>query len=287
MKAALIFGFGLSLAGAAAAYIPDYHMIMSRTAENHGRGIYQIEQDVVFRGDPDPLVVHETWWVASEHTMRMKFEGRGSLKGLIQGSMIYDINQRHWREEGGNLKTARLTDDWVEPFFHFRFSKNIKPRLVAMKIAPPESLRERGVSVKDGTEFSYLPQNFIRLARTGGTVNYAIGTPTPPDDSSGQPGLWIEQDQFVVQKLRLPSQALIKSDQYTRFGENFWLPKVRTFSWGPNSVAVHVASVKGAGKLSGVNDLFKISSLDEKKNPAVIVRWPDQDVIREFYQRFR
>ena len=137
---------------AASAYIPDYHMIMSRTAETHGRGLYQIEQDVVFRGDPDPLVVHETWWISSENSMRVTFEGRGSLKGVVQGSFVYDGNQKHWRDESGNLKSARTTDDWFEPLFHFRFSKNIKPRLVALKIAPAESLRERQAQITNSKE---------------------------------------------------------------------------------------------------------------------------------------
>lgn len=261
-------------------------MIMSRTAENHGRGVYQIEQDLIFRGDPDPLVVHETWWVAGEYSMRVNFEGRGSLKGLINGTMIYDATHRHWLDEGGSLKSTRLSDDWSEPFFHFRFSKNIKPRLVALKIAPPESLKDRSVHVSGGVDFTYIPQSFIRLARTGGTISYAIGSPSPVDDSSGSPGMWIEQDQFVIQKIRLPSQVLIKADDFFRQGENFWFPKLRTISWGPNSVQAAVGSVRGMGKTGGA-ELLKISSLDAKKNKGLIVRWPEQDVIREFYQRFR
>ncbi len=282
---ALIFLLLAIFSASAWAYIPDYHMIMSRTADNHGRGIYQIEQDVVFRGDPDPLVVHETWWIAGENAMRVTFEGRGSLKGLIQGAITYDSDEKQWREEGGTAKSARLTDDWTEPFFHFRYSKNIKPKLVAMKIAPPESLKSRGVSVKDGTEFSYGQQNFIRLARSGGAISYAIGGLSSPEDASSTPGIWIEQDQFVVQKVRLPSTALVKAEQYNRYSEDFWLPKTRTIAWGPNSVQIHVGTVKSLKK-SG-SEMLKVSSADVQKNSNLIVRWPDQEVIREFYTRFR
>lgn len=285
MKTLIILLFSLTAASAMA--IPDYHMIMSRTADNHGRGIYQIEQDVVFRGDPDALVVHETWWIGGENSMRVNFEGRGSLKGLVQGAIVYDENQKHWREEGGTLKTARLTDDWFEPFWHFRFSKNIKARLVSLRIAPPESLKPRGVSVKDGIEFTYAPQSFMRLARAGGTISYAIGTPSDAEGATGAPGLWIEQDQFVVQKIRLPTMVLIRGEQFNKYSDDFWLPRTRTVAWGANSVQMHVGNVRSLKKAGSAAEMLLIKSIDAQKNPGVIVRWPEQDLIREFYQRFR
>ena len=280
----------LLLSTSAHAYLPDYHMILSRTAETHGRGPYQIEQDVVFRGDPDPLVVHETWWISGENAMRVSFEGRGSLKGLIQVSIVYDGQQRYWRDEKGNLKSSKLSEDWFEPFFHFRFSKNIKPRLVALKIAPAESLRERTTQItqsKDtGPEYKYLPQNFLRLARSGGTVNYAVGNPTPPGETNASPGLWIEQDQFVVRKIRLPTQALITTEDYTRHSENLWLPRTRNLSWGPNSIQMHVSSVQSLKKQPKALEQLKVSSLDPKKL-ELQVHLPQNEMIREFYLRFR
>ncbi|MGE0763958.1 MAG: hypothetical protein AB7N80_11820 [Bdellovibrionales bacterium] len=283
--------FLLLIGPVAQAHLPDYHMIMSRTAETHGRGLYQIEQDVVFRGDPDPLVVHETWWISGEYAMRVTFEGRGSLKGQAQGAFIYDNSQRHWRDENGALKTARLGEDWLEPLFHFRFSKNIKPRLVALQIAPAESLRDRHVQVtpnkETGPEYKYTPQSFMRLARTGGTVSYAIGTPTPPDESSSMPGIWIEQDQFVVRKIRTPSQALVTAEDYTRHPENLWLPRSRNLSWGTHSVQIHVGTVRPLGRQPRAAEVLKTSSLDAQKNPTLMLRLPEIDSIREFYQRFR
>ncbi len=272
----------------ARAYIPDYHMIISKTADHHGRGIYLIEQDVVFRGDPDPLVVRETWYVSGENLMRVNIEGRGGLKGLIQGSIIFETNQKVWRDETGSLRSLRLNEDWAEPFFHFRYSKNMKPKLVALKIAPQDSLRDRNpiVSGPERLDYSYPSQDFLRLSRTGGTINYAIGTPTPPDSSSALPGLWIEQDQFVVRKIRLPTQSLIEAADYSRHPEGLWLPRARTYSFGANSVQIFVSSVKWLGRnLKG--DQLKTSSLDAQKSAEVVLKIPEQPIIREFYQRFR
>jgi len=283
---ALTLTFGLS--ESVYAYIPDYHMIMSKTADRHGRGVYLIEQDVVFRGDPDPLVVRETWYISGESAMRVNIEGRGGLKGLIQGAVIFEANQKTWRDEAGALKSSKLNEDWTEPFFHFRYSKNFKPKLVALKIAPSESLRERNpiVSGAERLDYTYPKQDFLRLSRTGGTVNYAIGTPTPPDDTNAQPGLWIEQDQFVIRKIRLPTQSLIEAGDYARHSEGLWLPRSRTYHFGANSVQVFVSSVKWLGR-SLSSDLLRTSSLDPQKNGAVLVKWPEHAVVKEFYQRFR
>lgn len=276
----------LFLGGQSHAYLPDYHLIMSRTAENHGRGGYLIEQDLVFRGDPDPLVVKESWILTGENSLRVTFEGKGRLQGQIQGTFVYDHNTRRWIEDGGAVRSSQLGPDWVEPFFHFRYSKNIKPKLVALKIAPAESLRDRTSKVEDN-KWVYAPQTFMRLSRTGGTVNYAIGVPTAPDASESHPGLWIEQDQFVIRKLRLPSQALIKADEYTMHSSNLWLPKVRSYSWGGESVQVYISNVRSLGTKGKYLDWLKPSSLEKEKSSARAVKVPEIGAIKEFYSRFR
>lgn len=272
------------------AYIPDYHMIMSRLAETHGRGTYSIEQDVIFNGDPDPLVIHETWIVSSENSLRLTYEGRGSLKGQVQGTVIYDETKKFWKEDAASTRSARLTDDWVEPFFHFRFSKNIKPKLVSLKMAPADSLKDRQVHVtrsKDALpEFKYPPQPFINLSRTGGTLTYVIGALTPVESSEGAPGIWIEQDQFVIRKIRLPSQTVIKADDYNKHSDNFWLPRTRQFNWGNQSVQIHVSQVKSMGKKFD-SEILKPSYLSNGKTTPLFVKLPETEVIREFYQRFR
>jgi hypothetical protein len=289
MNKLLLITFLSCLANFANAYIPDYHLIMSHTADNHGHGVYVIDQDVIFRGEPDPLVVHETWWVAGENTMRVAFEGRGLLKGLVRGTMIYEGQTRIWREGESGTKTLQMTHDWAEPFFYFRLSKNIKNRLISMRIAPSESARERSPRpISPGSlDFKYPEQGYLRLSRTGGNVAYAIGNPSPKEGALGEPGLWIEQDQFVVRKIRLPSQALVQADQYFRSSENFWLPKVRTYSWNTQSAQIIVNQVKSTGKKGPTPDWFKSASLATGKNSPPPVLWPEQEAIREFYQRFR
>lgn len=253
----------------------DYHTIMSRTADNHGRGVYQIEQDVVFHQENESFSVRESWLIGGEGAMRVSLEGRGSLRELISGIILYDQSQRKTKDENGSLRTTSLPDSWMESFFSFRYSKNIKPKLVALKIAPPESLRER--SVIPGAEYKYGSQDFVRLARSGGVTNYAISNNTTDETL---PGLWIEQDQFVVRKVRLPNLSTVTAGDYLKYTESLMWPKVRTYTWGAYTVKVHTVSVKALGQNKSA-DLFKTSQLE------VPLKLSEAEVIREFYKKFR
>jgi len=266
------------LISSAFAYIPEYKTILSRTAENHGRGVYQIEQDVVFRSGVDTWVAKETWWIKDENNMRLQVEGRGALKGLLQLQVIYDGNQKHVIDSSGTVKTSRLSEDWAEPVFHFRFSKNIRNKLVSQKVLPPESLRDPNRII--GKPESFYPPSYARLARSGGVVNYAFGHPTPPNESVLKPGLWIEQDQFVVRKIRFPSQLTVTADQYQRFDNGFMFPKARSYTWGTQSAQAQVLDVRA---LKIPADLFSPSKL----STTWTMKIPDQEPIREFYLRYR
>src|SRR6185437_4517828 len=87
----------LLLAPAAQAYIPPYWMILSRTAQNHGKGAYIVDQDVTFSAVAPPgpsgaaanapanvassasapanptssLMTHEHWTILNEPNMRL------------------------------------------------------------------------------------------------------------------------------------------------------------------------------------------------------------------------
>ena len=260
------------------AYIPEYSVIASRAAEQHGKGAYQIEQDVTFKRESESFTVKETWLVTGEGGMRVTLEGRGPLKGLIQGTLVYDGGTKSFVEGISSARAQRLGEDWLEPFFHFRSSKYFRSRLVSMKIAPPESLNDRpGLNVEGPPK--YAPPNFIRLSRAGGSVSWAIGAaPT----AGPTPTVWVEQDQFVVRKVRGANQTVMKADDYQKFDTSMWYPKNITYSFGPYTVRTTTLSVKSLGKVGG--DRLKAGSLVGSRDALKI---PDMDGVREFYSRFR
>lgn len=263
----------------AAAYIPDYKMIMSRVAENHGRGIYQIKQDVIFPADPEPQVIEETWTISGEDAMRVTLAGKGALKDLVKGTIVYTSSKKHFSANGP--KVSSLSADFVEPIYHFRFSKNIKPRLVAMGIAPSESLRDRPQHSGPDTK-NFPQQSFLRLARTGGAVAYAVGAPTPAEQAEDNPGLWIEQDRFHILKVRTRSGATISSVDMSELSPRLWLPKARQYAWGNSSAQVLINDVNSVAKDNKVQALLSPQSAGDQ--PLTL---PDVPSIREFYQRFR
>lgn len=271
----------------AQAYIPKFWMIMSRTAENHGRGFYLLDQNVVFTHADRPLVVHEQWLIEGENRLRLRVYGKQGLKGKVQLTRVYNGRLKSFVDENGVRKSQKVSSDWFEPYFFFRFSKNIKPLMVAQKMIPPSGAQppKRIYSLKD---LSHDPEPFLRIGRMDGVFSYAIGTPTPVDKKDHPlPGLWIEQDAFVIQKVRLPSQVTVKAEGYDRFSRNFYFPKKRALVWGNHSIEFQTTRVKPLPTTNKLKERFSPKSLDYGKEPTLATKLPDDEIIKEFYSRFR
>ncbi|MCB0367794.1 MAG: hypothetical protein H6624_14475 [Bdellovibrionaceae bacterium] len=274
----------------AQAYIPDFKMIMSRTAENHGRGVYQIIQDVTLQEEPEALVVRETWYIKGENQMRLEVRGRKRLEGLVAMTFIYDGNRRFYVDPNGAKKVSRPSDEWFEPYFHFRFQKNIKPMMVAAKMAPTEILEDdkpkKKVKAFDPNE-PRKPQPYVRLSRIGGSVAYAVGEPTPAGANEALPGMWIEQDHFLIRKVRFPSQATVTANSYSQYANSLSLANQSTVSWENRQVQIQVVSVKPLPSSGTINKLLTDASLDFGKDPSVAIKLPEIEAVTEFYKRFR
>lgn len=286
-KLALLFLTFFSLS--AYAYVPPYWMILSRTSDNHGKGTYVIDQNIVFAHGTEPLVVNERWTIAGENSMRVEITGRRQLKDLVRMTYVYQNGRRYFLDESGAIRSERQPNEFFEPLFHYRLSKNIKPVLVAQGMAPAASLKSEPHKYSEKTPHA-ATENFVRLSRVGGTVAYAIGTPTPVESSQPNPGLWIEQDQFVIRKLRWPTQFEIQASEYKNFANGLWLPQLRTLSWpqvnSPVRVSVNSVGVAGSGK--NLNQQLEPSSLKSADSSSALIRkLPEDAVIKEFYTRMR
>lgn len=263
----------------ARASVPEYGTIASRTADNHGRGAYQIEQEVTLKKEAETYVIKETWTVLGESNMRVSLEGRGPLRGLAQGVIVYDGGTRAFAEAGQSVRSARLGEDWVEPLFHFRYSKWFRNRLVQLRVTPAESLEDRPPLNAEGDP-GYVRPGFLRLSRAGGAVCYAVGL--PPDVSAG-PAVWIEQDEFVLRKYRAANGATVRADDYFKEG-TFHVPRKRSYTFGGFEVQVQTLGVKSLGKLANTDPRFRASALSPQRDA---LKLPDVDGLREFYSRFR
>ena len=265
-----LFAFFLT---AAFAFIPRGLLILDRVSENSGSGVYQIEQEVQFENGQGSLSLKETWLVESENSMRLTVTGLKELQDKVFFQVTYS---------GGNKissqGTGRVTTDFIERYFHFRNGENLAQALVQLKIVPQGIFAKRPLrSIKDA---EYKPEPFVHLARTGGVVSYGFGA-LSPEQGDPAPGLWVQQDQFVISKIRLPTLAEVSANRYSVYSRGLQFPKSRTVAWGKNLVQMQTLSVVGKAK-----DAMK-SPTKGTETRVGLTGQPAESLIQEFYSRFR
>lgn len=256
----------------ASAYIPKTSMILSRMAENTGSGIYQIEQEVQFPNGSDTVTVKETWLIENENNMRLVVTGGKDLKDLFSFQASYVAGNR---QQNGQSK--RVGEDFIEKYFHIRTADAFAQTFNNLKLVPSNVMAKK--PVRSLKEADYQAESFIHLSRVGGVVAYAIG-PTS-DSTEAKPGFWIEQDQFLIRKFRLPSMIEVSADRYSPYARGLSFPGTRNVKWDNNQVTIQTLSVKGVGKDSFTNFGKNVSS---KSNLGQI---PAAAMIEDFYKRLR
>lgn len=273
----------LLIASSAQAYILPVRNIIQKTSENAGNGVYSIEQEVQFQNGGEILSVKENWIIENDRTMRLTVTGTKDLQNSFRMQFVYNGGQR--TEMNGNSRSSRrLTDDFLERYFNFRNPENLNSALVSMKLIPATAYTKRQVAGKGG-EFKYEAEPYVRLSRVGGVATYAFGEAIAPDTDAKTPGMWIEQDQFLIRKVRVSSQAEVVADNYTQFAKGLSYPRMRTIHWGNQSVTVRLISA--TARAGNSSSLFQASSLDTPIRTEGLNNLPAREAILEFYSRFR
>jgi hypothetical protein len=273
MKRLLFFIFTLLFNLTSYAYIPRTLMVLQKTVENNGSGSYQIEQEVQFQTLQEPLILKETWIIENESQMRLVVTGTKEFKDSIKMTFIYNGNNKSFMQNGTRYN-QKVSDDFFERYFHFRRTESFANQLISLKMINSSVFNKK---TQKPTEYQAEP--FIRLSRTGGVVNYALGQPTPAEAASLNPGVWIEQDQFIIRKLRLPSEAEISAERHSSFARGLTFPRKRTLRWGGNLVTLQTLNVLGKPTLTNFN--LENNRLDPLETSPV------KQTVEEFYKRFR
>jgi hypothetical protein len=278
------------------AALPLSRTIAGRLAKNSGKGTYSIEQDVQFRSTAELVTLRERWIVENGENMRLIVTHQGAQQKAQQkapsDSARFDIVYREGKRTApdlrGNLRTTALSSEFVEVFSHARSGRGFLEAFVRSGIVPPSFLKERPRFAANSTR--YLPEPLVRLGRTGGVVNYVFGEPTPADAKKTNPGVWIEQDAFLLRRLRFPSEAELSSQDFFAPLNNsspaggLRLPRERKITWDNSSVVIRLVSVDSIDPASAAN-LLSPASLTP--NDARAARLPDLAQVKEFYSRFR
>ena len=151
--------------------------------------------------------------------------------------------------------------------------------LVARDIAPAESLSSKGHRYSSEKPTA-AQESFVRLSRTGGQVAYAIG-------KSSSSGIWIEQDQFHVLKIRFSDELDVSARQYASHSRGLWFPNERLVTFKNHEATMTVSLVTGLSSSGKILDLFKASSLQFGADPKVAVLLPEDQIIQDFYINLR
>lgn len=288
-----------TIAGAAAsvgeAAIPNSRTIISRLARNSGRGAYVIEQEVRFSGGGSVATLKERWTVQNAEQMRLVVQGvkPGEYRWdalYRDGKRLGSPTQEPIGKESREPKNVNVPTEFMESLLFYRTPARYTEFFVRNRILPPAAAKERP-RIGNLNSYKPSPEPAVRLSRTAGTIAWAFGEPTPVDKGVAYPGAWIEQDAFLLRKLRLPSQSEMISNEFAPAGAGLKLPRERTIIWRshdasatePRSATIKVLSVKAVPEKS-LASVFQASSLSADAKAAKL---PDDPVVHEFYQRFR
>jgi hypothetical protein len=275
-----------SLASTANAYIPTSRTIASRLARNNGKGVYAIEQEVQFRTGSETATLRERWIVENGETMRLWVSSVSGQPARFDA--VYRSGKRTAPDFSGNVRSTSIPSEFIERYPHARSSIDFLDSLVRAQILPQSFLRERPhftmANQNATTKAEVAGEPLVRLGRTAGIVNYIFGEPTPVDTSKNLPGVWIEQDEFSLRRLRFPSQAEVTADQYALQAGTIRFPNQRVVTWNDHTAIIRTISVKSvdAKTASAVLNPASITSMEAKA-----AKLPDQAQVKEFYSRFR
>jgi hypothetical protein len=280
--ASMMIGWALTASLPAHAYIPPSRTIFEKVVANAGSGAYSLELDVEFQNGGEPLILRETWTVESDRSLRVRVTAAGDLRSKIQMDILYAGGQR-WLTRGGKREEGPLPKEFFERFFHLRQLESAAPMLKALGVAPESALDKKPVH-RRADEFRYEPEPYVRFARTAGIVAWAYGEPSDAAGTKRPAGLWIEQDQFVIRKLRFNEAAEVIASDYQGYAKGLRFPRSRQVRWAGNEVSIRLVSV---GLKANATKELQPSALSASLPPDQLGELPAKAAIQEFYQRFR
>lgn len=259
------------------AYIPPTRMILQRTSEKNGQGAFSIENEIVFTTHNEPFILKEIWTIESDRLMMVKVSSPSESANKVNLEFIYRNNQKNYLVKNG-LESKAYSADFIEPLLHARSLDTLANWMVQNKIAP-SSILQRKIPPKSLTETKYTPEELVRLSRSGGVINYAFG-----DGQASSAGLWIEQDMFIIRKIKTVNAAVIENESFQSFNQSLEIAKERNYSWENNTINSKLIKVTPL-KISGLNSLQQ-----QKLNITNFIQIDNADLkkqVEDFYSRFR
>lgn len=267
------------------AFIPPSSMILKRTVENSGSATYAIEQEVQMSLDGESFTWREHWLVENERTLRLTvYPVKDQNNNTWSFQAVYVSGQRWILNPARRTDSQKISEEFLERWFHFRNPENMVQHMIYHKMMSAAEVKKMAVPAKPGAEIKYEPESFLRLSRSQGVVNYAFGD-ISESATSPRPGLWIEQDQFLVRKVRLLSLVEISAEDYAPYAKGLSFPKVRNIKWSGPAIQIKTLSV--VAKSNTPANQFQASSLNQPTQFDGVQNSNLKNALEEFYSRLR
>ncbi len=307
------------------AYIPHLSFLLKRVAKLHGRGMYKIEQELLFKHGITDLTLKETWWV-NNHNMRLdvtlknpsstlkntskntgkttnKTTGKTTDKKLYL-RFIYNTRYKTFKNTKNRLVKKPISLYHIERPFHIRNPESLKklfylwhtiplnPTTTTTPPTPPASVLTESIKGVEPVILPPVPPDFITLSKKQGVVMYRIVSTATKKPSMATPTLWIEQDEFVLRawEWKTPQNKItahMKTSGYKAYPGLFF-PTRRQFTWFTNNTRKEVIiTVTNVQKIKPHKKWFKKTKLHRANTIPSNLNKAHQDIIYEFYKQFR
>lgn len=253
----------LFLVSTAEAYVPKLSTVLTKMASvTGGNKAFVLKRTVTLK--EDNVVANETWYVAHADLIKLEVEGTNVDGSPWKFEIFYKGGKRTTTSVEGKNQSFPLSPEFFEPLLHYRSSRALQSRLLAMQIVPSQAASEAG---------------FMNLDRYKGGVAYVIGA-QDSKNTLQPPRLWVEQDSFLIRKLRLGSQVEVEFDSFKDFEEGkIKQAELQTIYWKNSTVIVQNTSTQLVEQKK-IEGFLKMT----KDSQALL---PQNTNLKEFYSRFR
>jgi hypothetical protein len=180
-----------------------------------------------------------------------------------QLEIVYSGSERSFLDRQGR-KNQKISPEFVEKLIMFESSSAV--RRFMQDLAIPSSV------------WSATPH----LSRADGVVNYGFFQRSASGAEVLNPGIWIEQDQFVLKQVRFKSGAQLTLRDYRPYAPSALIPFSKTLQWKNYRADIKIRRTLEKKKLSPQELTTLETTLDMGELAA-----DQKQAVLEFYSRFR
>jgi len=243
--------------------------ILAKMASNNGgtKGLI-IKRSVTLKEENQSW--EETWYVSHADAMKVIAEGKSTDGTPWSFEILYKNGKRTTESTDGKAKTFPQSPEFYEPLLHYRSARALTSKLISMQVLPTWAANLAETANTDG---------IMTLERYKGGVADVLGS-NETKNTQAPPRVWVEQDSFVMRKVRLGSQVEVEFDNIKDYEDGkVKLPEQQSVFWKNATVLLQNKSVEFV-------DQNKLEA-HLKLQKGAGAKLPDNVNIKEFYSRFR